>query len=369
MNILKAKWSFKKPKKNKFLIFDRNSVKAFNFYLGNKKFEVLDRRGESINFFVLIYTIFFDSFKYFKKNFLKNLKNNYFKNYISIVDPKIVLSGIDNDFTFFILKKIYPKPKYICVQRSMRNFQHFENLKKFSYENEMQIDYYFIFNSSYKKVVSKFVKAKFIEIGSIYNNSYFKKKKNKLLKGITFISQKKDSRPFNVEEKEVLNLLIKYCESKKIQLNFLSKLNRNYRNQLSFLNKYKNIKIFFNSKNIKKNYEIINRSKMVVFIYSTLGYESFAKGIKTISVSYISNKNNSFKFKPIKFGYPGNLKSTGFFWISNNNENLFFKTLSNVYNCKSVKWLKIYKNYKKRIMEYDPGNAKFKSIISGIINE
>ena len=296
------------------------------------------------------------------------MKNSYFKNYILFVEPKIVLSGLDNDFTFFILKKLYPKPKYICVQKSMRSFQHLKNLKKFSDKHEMQIDYYFVFNSPYKKAVSRYVKAEFIEIGSIYTNSFFSTKKNTPLKGITFISQKKDSRPFNVEEKEVLNLLIKYCQKKKIKLNFLSKLNTNFRSQLSFLRKYKNIKIFFNSENIKKNYEIINRSKMVVFIYSTFGYESFAKGIKTVSVSYISNKNQSSEFKPIKFGYPGNLKRTGFFWISNNNKDLFFKTLSNVYNCKSIKWLKIYKNYKKQIMEYDPGNTKFKKIISGIIN-
>ena len=227
MNILKARWFFKKPKKNKFLVFDRNSVKAFNFYLGNKKFAVLDRRGESINFFVLIYTIFFDGFKYFKKDFFKNLKNYYFKNYILFVNPKIVLSGLDNDFTFFILKKLYPKPKYICVQQSMRNFQHFRNLKKFSNNHEMKIDYYFIFNSPYKKVVSRYVKAKFIEIGSIYNNSFFKKK-NKPLKGITFISQKKDSRPFNIEEKEVLNLLIKYCEIKKNTIKFFKQIKHKF---------------------------------------------------------------------------------------------------------------------------------------------
>ena len=105
-----------------------------------------------------------------------------------------------------------------------------------------------------------------------------------------------------------------------------------------------------------------------MFINSTLGYESFAKGIKTISVSYISSKNKSLNFKPIKFGYPAQLKNSGFFWISSNNKNLFYKTLDKVYNCKSSKWNKIYQNYKKQIMEYDPGNKKFKNLISEIIN-
>ena len=50
MNILKAKWIFSKPSKQKYLIFDRNSTKAFNFLTKKKRFEILDRRGESINF-------------------------------------------------------------------------------------------------------------------------------------------------------------------------------------------------------------------------------------------------------------------------------------------------------------------------------
>ena len=52
---------------------------------------------------------------------------------------------------------------------------------------------------------------------------------------------------------------------------------------------------------------------MVVHISTTFGYESFAKGIKTFFISYDPRKINQFKFKPIKFGYLGKFKKTGFF--------------------------------------------------------
>ena len=67
------------------------------------------------------------------------------------MDPKIVLSGIDNDFTFFLLKNLFPKPKYICVQRGIRNSQHFKNLKNFRKKNVLKVDFYLVFNSVYKK--------------------------------------------------------------------------------------------------------------------------------------------------------------------------------------------------------------------------
>ena len=284
------------------------------------------------------------------------------------MDPKIVLSGIDNDFTFFLLKNLFPKPKYICVQRGIRNSQHFKNLKNFRKKNVLKVDFYLVFNSIYKKKISKFVYANFLEIGSIYNNLFFKKKKLKQIKDITFISQKKDSRPFKHEEKEVINLLINYCIQKNLKLNFFAKITSSYRKQLLYLKKFKNVKIIYN-KDIQKNYDVINRSKMIVFLSSTLGYEAFAKGIKTVSISYISRKNNKSEFNPIEFGYPGKFKKKGFFWISNNNKKLFNKTLDNVYNCRPDKWLRIYKSNKKKIMEYDPGNKKLKNLISSITND
>ena len=51
---------------------------------------------------------------------------------------------------------------------------------------------------------------------------------------------------------------------------------------------------------------------MIVFLSSTLGYEAFAKGIKTVSISYISRKNNKSEFNPIEFGYPGKFKKKVF---------------------------------------------------------
>ena len=63
MNILKAKWIFSKPSKQKYLIFDLNNKKTFKLLIKKKRFEIFYRRGESINFFVLAYTILKDGSK------------------------------------------------------------------------------------------------------------------------------------------------------------------------------------------------------------------------------------------------------------------------------------------------------------------
>ena len=81
----------------------------------------------------------------------------------------------------------------------------------------------------------------------------------KQIKDITFISQKKDSRPFKHEEKEVINLLINYCIQKNLKLNFFDKIISSYRKQLLYLKKFNNVKI--NTIKIFKNYDVINKVK------------------------------------------------------------------------------------------------------------
>ena len=91
---------FKKPPRRKSLIFDRNGLDIFKFFFHVSTFEVLDRRKESINIYVVIITII--------NHGLKNFKTNYFKEYLQTVQPKVILTFIDNNFRFFLLKKSLP---------------------------------------------------------------------------------------------------------------------------------------------------------------------------------------------------------------------------------------------------------------------
>ena len=363
MNIFRAKWFFLKPERKKILIFDRNSEKAFKLFFKKNEYIILDRRGESLNIFVLFYTLIFDSLNCLLKNDFALLKLNYFKNYINFVNPKVVLNYIDVDFSFYQLKNLCFKPKFICVQNGIRDKEFFDRLKYFSKKKKLSLDYFFVLNSVYKKVISNFIKGHYIEIGSIFNNAYTLNKKKNKLKGISFISQKKYSRPFKPEEIELLKILIKFCKLKKIKINFITKMGLQHSSQLKNFKKIENLKIYYQT-TIKNSYRLINKSEMVVFLSSTLGYEAFAKGIKSVCIPIISKKVVKNTFKPITFGYPGKFNKSGFFWTGLNNPKKIFKVLDNVYRCNLKKWNNVYKNYFPRIMNHDPGNKKFKKIIT-----
>ena len=86
------KFDFTKPKKSKILIYDAESKRIADVILPKKNYEIIHTRKEKINIYILIITIF--------KTGFKNLKDNYKKNFINCVAPKIVLCCIDNHADF-----------------------------------------------------------------------------------------------------------------------------------------------------------------------------------------------------------------------------------------------------------------------------
>lgn len=91
---------FKKPKKKKILILDRQGYFFIKHFLKKSIFGILDVRYESINIYVLFYTFFYILYNFKLYNQLKNLKHLYIINYINLVSPRTIISTIDNNFFF-----------------------------------------------------------------------------------------------------------------------------------------------------------------------------------------------------------------------------------------------------------------------------
>jgi len=360
------KFIFSKPKKNKFLIFDREGSKILKKMIlkKTKGIEVIDIRYESINIYVLIYTFFRKFFFYFKNGeFVKNLKKNYIVNYIKFVSPKIILTFIDNNFLFYRLKNYYPDAKYICFQNGLRDSNFFRNLKNISKKNKLRCDLLFVHGENIKKKISKFIKAKVFATGNIINNHYLSQKKT-FKKSIIFISQAKvlrgdksiDFKNNYITEIFLFNILKNFCIKNNIELFFLSRCRKEYKNEISKKINFNKI-IFCNQ---KERYTIINSAKLIVFINSTLGYEALSK-YKKITCFPFTKKILGWRYR--KFGVPKNYKTNGEFWSSSRNKEKINKIISKIYYMKKQQWHKLIQKY-KNIMSFDKKNKKTKILIS-----
>jgi len=353
--LIKAKWLFKKPNKKDILIYD--SVNKAQFIFPKKNYETLPVRYESINIYVFCIT--------FLTFGIRNFKNNYKKVFIKLVSPKIIYTEIDNNPAFYKLKEIYDKSIYISVQNGMRNNKFYEKCRQYTKKKKkLKADHIFVFGKSEKERLLRIIDAKIHVVGNVFNNKFSiqPKKLKKKIKSIMFISQyvlkNNPDLPYikAKKEKQIFNYLIKFCEKKKIQLNFLEK---DKRLTESFFRNYfnKGNWIFHSKVNTEKTYKTLNKQQMVVFHFSTLGFEALAKGLKCASFnSYFPIKDNHIK-------YP----KSGTFWSNSTNYSDFEKTLNRVIGFSNKHWQKIVNKYSSEILSYDPNNDKIKKVLKNIL--
>jgi len=362
--ILNCKLTFK-VKKKKILLFDGNkrSVENLTSIFKKKNFEELNIRGEKLNFYILLYTLF--------KNGFKNIIKNYKIEYIKKVNPKVIITFSDTNKGFFQLKKFFPKIKFIAVQSSNRGIEFFDKLEKYN------IDYYFTFNKFYTRSLKKKISAKYIQIGSFKSNIQKYLVTNK--KDVAFISKQVPNSPLGPvpkHELEILKILNKFCTKNNLKLHIILKhdMVNTYKSFLlkkKFLSPYTNI---IYSKKKYGSYKVCKDFQLIVNSDSTLGYELLSMSKKVVFICYGSKESKNwykqykYPFKINNFGYPGLKKNIkGNFWCNQLNKKFILKILNKNYKMSYQRWF--YKNKKliEKIMPRDENNSKVLNLIKNII--
>ena len=363
---LVKKLNFEKNIKKDVILYDVFLSELLEKIILKDNFYVLYTRFEYINL-----RIFFKLLLSFKLNTI-----NYICEIINEIQPKLVITFADNDEKFWCLKKKINnnKIKFVLIQNGWRTdiFKSIKSKKKNYYVDDM-----FFFNKNIAGEFKKNINGNSHLIGSFKNNFYQLKKMNndKSSKTFLYISQispyKKNINEFkrNYDEKIVswkefyesdlivLKFIAEYCEKKRIKLNILG---RNY------INRFKEKEIFSSFLPNHKfeylehkydffQYDEINYYDLLVSIDSTLGYEAIARNIKTC---FFSIRGNILELKDndLKFGWPGKIKDTGFFWTNEKNFKMFEKIIDQVNTCSNDQWLNETKGLTDQLMIYSRQN-------------
>ena len=161
------------PKKKKIIVFDNVS----NFHILNNFFDksityVMPIRVSEIKkIYVNIFII-----NFLAKNFLKSsLKINYLKALIKLIEPKVIITAVDNSVEFQkIAKELHKSIKFIAVQQAFREYSYFPK----SWVKDVFIpEYYCWGNYDVNMFKSKRLKVKEYKIfGSLKICKFLKKK-------------------------------------------------------------------------------------------------------------------------------------------------------------------------------------------------
>jgi surface carbohydrate biosynthesis protein len=363
--ILYSKFDFIPPKKIEYLIFDGAINRFFLKKVFRKNYSILYTRGEVFNLFILI------------KNYL-NLKFSlieYFESYIKHINPKFIMTFVDNNILFYKLK-VSNNVSKISIQSAWRTSHDDDiiNFKKNTYTTKFKVDFHFSYNKNIGKVYSRFIDGKIIPIGSFQSNT-IKKFKGKKIFDILYISSWNDLpdnykiagkitwSDFNQIQNELVKHLYDYALKYNKKFYILGK--RNNPNEKIYYQKILGKKKWgFIDRTIDKNgsassFKYIDLSKVVITLNSSLGYESLSRGNKTI---FFSLREKYPLFNSLKFGWPAKLNSNGIFWT---NKLSFFeceKLINNVLEYNTQEWSVIINKYLKKIIETDYDNKKFRKI-------
>tara|TARA_B100000780_G_scaffold40038_1_gene24853 strand:- start:120 stop:536 length:417 start_codon:yes stop_codon:yes gene_type:complete len=101
--------NFKIPSQSSILLFGKASeILKKTIKKNNVSKFIIDRH--EINLFIYILTLFKGEISFV----------NYSKTFIKVVNPKIVITYIDNDIDFYKLKYFYPNKYFIAIQNGYR---------------------------------------------------------------------------------------------------------------------------------------------------------------------------------------------------------------------------------------------------------
>jgi surface carbohydrate biosynthesis protein len=365
--LLKAKLKFLPPKKRKILIFDGIS-NPFHKYLKKKDYNILYRRGEELNLFIILNCILKLSLK----------SKTYYKLFIKYSNPKIILTAIDNSMVFYQLKSITKIPT-ISIQNTQRTYMDdLTFIKKVSKKKSFSVDYMLTFNERTSKDYQKYIFGNKIVLGSFLSNSEQiknKKSEKKMLLISTHkpdhISKKNDKklRDFYKNDDEVIKQIHFFCEKNQIPLCILGRniSNKNIELEKEYFARLTSNKVkFLHNFRGRKNFEIMDKFKYLIAIEGTLGIENLSRGGRS---GFIFNRPNNKEYMSRRYGALEGLKRKGPFWTSYNDKKEFIRVCKYLVFASEKSWKHSRKKYASKVMTHDKDNKKFLNIINKILNE
>jgi len=142
------KFKIENPPQSEIVVFDGTSLDDLKYILHKKKFFVIEDRKSRISTIYcslnIIIAFFFNFFLLFFKN--KNIHTIYLFTLLEKINPKIVITSIDNSFKFAELAKLMSKKiKFVAIQNANR-FDYMHN--KYLFKKNLTVsnfnDKYFI---------------------------------------------------------------------------------------------------------------------------------------------------------------------------------------------------------------------------------
>ena len=369
------------PKQRPVVLIHADGLNTLTKFVSASDVSILD--PERINVFVVLKMLF--SFQ--------NSHAQYRVKFINTVQPKVVITFIDNDVTFYSLKSLVPGPQFVSVQNGLRHNYSFnshggllDQLNEVSKQEPLTCDYICVFGLASAKLFLTYIKTKTLITGSIQNNFRKTSTPNAITSDVVFVSQ---LQAFTLEgstvkvyfgnqgitiseffeaERQIVRALDKYCEENELRLVVCGKRDQTHTYEREFFESILQPKKlnFLARKSGSSTYDAIDATGLVVTVDSTIGYESLSIGKR---VAFMSGRTQAAgavglaEVRDTNFGYPLDLSPTGKFWTNQATTTELTRILDYLRAVTDEEWAAEIAPYNESLMAYQPGNPVFRELL------
>lgn len=388
----KIKLNFKKPKSKSIVVFDGASNNDLTFILKNFEYFVFENREHRIKEINLSGLVIIYSILYFYKIIIKKrlkLEYLYFCALIKSINPKVIITSVDNSVQFFLISKLLENYYFIMAIQNANRLDYYREDYKFKKKltdldlnSKVYIPNYFCFGEEEIRLSKKYNLniRNFYKYGSIRASNYFQYlsennieiQKDKF--DICLISEHSDNLNSRMNREyieegfvKLAKFTIKFVVENNLKFIFASKRKRgsiDFNNELEFYKKHldkKEHEYLLNNLNEKKNqyssYNALFQSTIAVACQSTLLKDKIGRKEKILSCNLTNFDMYNF---PIK----------GFCSINNCDYMDFSSRL------KKIREMSIDDYFldidPKQVMVYDPKEStiqKIKSILTSKVHQ
>ena len=371
----KSKIRFRQPKRNSVIIYDLVGADVIEPYVRYYGSTVLHTRQE-LYYFRPALVALVRSFI-----FRKEFSSEYEDSFIRLVQPRLIISFIDNNMNFHQLSRRHPKIKTIMIQNGYRT-RSMDLFGRDIPKTKGLVDHIFIFGAATSDYYSKYLEGDFHPSGSLINNATpisHQTRSNSLV----FISQfspglKMVSGPdgniisqqeFYNSEKMVLPQLSKWCKKNQMKLVIsgtqgLSHSETEYEFFGSMIPPEDFLLVPKESRS--SSYGLIDQIRLFCFIDSTLGYEALTRGARGVAINV---RAADLKDESFKFCWPRDIGNSGPFWTNSTAYSEIEKVLTFALDSDQDTWNQAVAHTMGGVMEFDPDNSVLKEILSDLLNK
>lgn len=355
------------------LIYDAQGHESLLDFLSPWNPEVLHVRGEQINIPVSLASL---------ADVARLNRNAYIDRFVRCVRPRMIVTYIDNDVSFYSLALRHPTVKTLFIQNGTRTncgdaFEHLE--RQPSPNNGFRVDYMMTFGSHIGSEYSRFIAGSVVPMGSAKNNA-LPRRKTTTAGTLAFISQYRDSKGLDIRgrlftraqcfeqaDRFVLQQLIQYSRQHNKQFSIIScaSFHTNSLQDEEERRYYRDLLgqdcDLTQEDGQYASYEAADAAEVVVTIDSTLGYESAARGNKT---AILSIRLQPWGVPGLTFGWPGAYPDDGPFWTNRQDPATVERILDYLFSITDEEWQAQLKHHGfDNIMMFDPGNPVLRSVL------